>query len=574
MFIFRRFSGATLAVGAVLLNAGCAATPPVNAAAPVSAPGTALPLKHAPRPTVPEITAGDLMTRLYIVADDSMMGRAAGHPGNVMATTYIAGEFSRMGLEPAGEGGTFFQTVPMVRRALDETAAISVGGVALRLGTDYVIRDQGPGARSLDGAKVVYAGTWGDEANLVPAGVAAGRLVVVGVLPGPDGTMPWNVRRQVLARYPDAAGIAIASLEAVPAEIQAALREPTLGVAGEPTPGPSLLWVTRNAAAKLLGRTLSGIQPGAQGSTVAGTVRYTQTAADPARNVVAILRGSDPAVKQQYVGISAHNDHEGIATRPVDHDSAVAFNTVMRPQGANDPVRRPTQQQWTRIRQLRDSLTAAHGGPRLDSIFNGADDDGSGTVTLLEIAQELAAGPTRPRRSILFISHTAEEGGLLGSQWYSENPTVPRDSIVAVLNMDMVGHGRAEEVKGGGPYSLQMIGSRRLSTQLGDLIDTLNARRQRPMDIDYSWDAPGHPSQRYCRSDHFMYARFGIPITYLSLGYHPHYHMVTDEPQYIDYEHMERVAEFVRDVALEVANRPTRLLVDGPKQDPRAPCRQ
>jgi hypothetical protein len=337
--------------------------------------------------------------------------------------------------------------------------------------------------------------------------------------------------------------------------------------------GPAGMSITRAAAERLLGAPLEGMRPGTAGRTVTGGFGFTTRPADaPARNVVAILRGSDPTVNRQYVGISAHNDHEGIEANAFDHDSTIAYNTVMRPQGANDPVREPTPEQAARIRALRQSLSAD--GTRRDSIYNGADDDGSGTVALLEIAESFAGSREKPRRSILFISHTAEEGGLLGSQWYSDHPTVPRDSIVTVLNMDMVGHGRAEEVRGGGPYSIQMIGSRRLSTQLGELIDALNGRRQNPMQIDYSWDAAGHPSNRYCRSDHFMYARHGIPITYFSLGYHPHYHMVTDEAQYIDYEHTARVGQFLRDIATEVANRPTRLVVDGPRQDPNAPCRQ
>jgi hypothetical protein len=137
-----------------------------------------------------------------------------------------------------------------------------------------------------------------------------------------------------------------------------------------------------------------------------------------------------------------------------------------------------------------------------------------------------------------------------------------------------VGRGRADEVANGGPWSIQMIGSRRLSTQLGDLIDALNSARPNPMRIDYSFDAPGHPLNRYCRSDHYMYARYGIPITYFSLGYHVDYHMVSDEPQYIDYEHSARVGAFVRDVAVAIADRPERLVVDKPKPDPNAPCRQ
>ena len=138
----------------------------------------------------------------------------------------------------------------------------------------------------------------------------------------------------------------------------------------------------------------------------------------------------------------------------------------------------------------------------------------------------------------------------------------------------MVGRGKSDDAMGRGPNSVQLIGPRRLSTQLGDLIDSVNARRTPRMDIDPSFDANGHPLNRYCRSDHYMYARYGIPITYFSLGYHTGYHQVTDEPQYIDYGHMARVAQFVHDIAQAVADRPERLVVDKPKPDPKGGCRQ
>jgi Zn-dependent M28 family amino/carboxypeptidase len=172
------------------------------------------------------------------------------------------------------------------------------------------------------------------------------------------------------------------------------------------------------------------------------------------------------------------------------------------------------------------------------------------------------------------VSHTGEEKGLWGSQWFTDHPTVPRDSIVAQLNMDMVGRGKPTDAMGRGPNNIQLIGMRRLSTQLGDLIDSVNAHRTPRMDFDLSYDANGHPLNRYCRSDHYMYARYGIPITYFSLGYHTDYHQVTDEPQYIDYGHMARVASFVHDVAEAIANRDQRLVVDKPKPDPRGGCRQ
>ena len=221
---------------------------------------------------------------------------------------------------------------------------------------------------------------------------------------------------------------------------------------------------------------------------------------------------------------------------------------------------------------ILDSLRRANPA-RLDSIYNGADDDGSGSVAALEIAESLVAAP-RPRRSILFVWHTAEEAGLLGSGWFTDHPTVPRDSIVAQLNMDMVGRGTAEDVPRGGPRNLQVIGAQRRSTELGSVIDAVNARRGEPYVIDYSFDAPGHPLNRFCRSDHYMYARYGIPIAFFSRGYHIDYHVVTDEPQYINYDGLASVAGFVRDIAVELANRGQRLVLDKPKPDPKAPCRQ
>ena len=563
------------------MQEGAAPAPSAPTGPAASAPTRALPLTYTARPTTPDITPADLMSRLYILADDSMMGRQAGHRGNVMATDYIAAEFRRMGLEPAGENGTFFQAIPLVVKGIAPGYSLSADGQALTAWTDFSPLPPlagafpfGPEMRA-QGTAVVFGGQIGGE--MITDAQAAGKAVVLLPPTGENGQPNgrwWPV--YPAGRFPGAVAVAVAASDVSPPSIltygqgeSAELQEP--GQA--PAAGPAGMTVTRAAAERMMGAPLAGMRPGTAGRTVTGGFRFGSRPADaPARNVVAILRGSDPSVNHQYVGISAHNDHEGFADRPLDHDSVIAYNTVIRPQGANDRPRAPTAQEAARIRALRDSLAAD--GNKMDSIFNGADDDGSGTVALLEIAEAFASSPNRPRRSILFISHTAEESGLLGSEWFSDHPTVPRDSIVTVLNMDMVGHGRAEEVRGGGPYSIQMIGSRRLSTQLGDLIDALNGRRQNPMQIDYSWDAAGHPANRYCRSDHFMYARHGIPITYFSLGYHPHYHMVTDEPQYIDYEHTARVGVFLRDIATEVANRPARLVVDGPKQDPNAPCRQ
>ncbi|HEX6575515.1 MAG TPA: M28 family peptidase [Gemmatimonadaceae bacterium] len=398
-------------VAAAAFTAACSSQPRVETAA---TPGVSR--------TVASITPTDLKTRLLIFADDSMMGREAGTLGNFKGTAYIASELARMGLEPAGDSGTYFQEI--------------------------------------------HATT---------------------------------------ARF-----------------------------AGSPNPA----W---------------------------------------ARNVVAIIRGSDPTLRNEYVAIGAHND--AIGTRPAaaaDHDSLRAFNVRMTELGA--PI-------WDRSKRgLRDSLRATvkinvdslHQirPARRDSIINGADDDGSGSVTVLEIAEAINAMPVKPKRSILLVWHTAEEKGLLGSKWYTEHPTVPRSQIVAQLNIDMVGRGSAADLAGGGPDYLQLVGSRRVSSELGDIVEAINTASSRPFKFDYQFDANGHPERIYCRSDHYNYARYGIPITFFTTGLHPDYHQITDEVQYVDFDHMNRVANFIRDIAIHVANLDHRLKVDKPVGDPNATCVQ
>jgi len=370
--------------------------------------------------------------------------------------------------------------------------------------------------------------------------------------------------------------IAIASLDAMDRQSRQILTEPSVGLRSpedQMPPVPAFMYVSREMTTALLGAPAKSLARGkATGRTVTGSLRFTDAAA-PARNVVAILPGSEPALEGQYVAIGAHNDHIGFNHDPVDHDSLRAFNAVVRPGGEDDPPRAPSPEEMTRIRAILDSLRRIH-PPRLDSVYNGADDDGSGSVALLEIAESLVNAPTKPKRSILFIWHAGEEEGLWGSEYFTDHPTVPRDSIVTELNMDMIGRGRAGDVKGGGPGYLQLIGSRRLSTELGDLVETVAKSQPTAFHLDYQYDANGHPQQYYCRSDHYEYARYGIPIAFFSTGGHRDYHQVTDEAQYIDYDQLARVATLVRDVAVRAADLDHRLIVDKKKPDPHGQCVQ
>jgi peptidase M28-like protein len=541
------------------------------------------PLKHRPGPTSATIVAGDLMTRLYVFADDSMMGREAGTLGSVKGTAYLASEAQRIGLEPAGENGTYFQNVPMVSAAIDSQSFLSAGGTHLKPGVGFVglpiVPSVFPFGSSLkgDSAQALYAGRAGD--SLSPAVVAQtpGKFVIFGPPLGPDGKPDWRFFARPLPQLPSAAAIAFATLDITPEKGVEFLLQPQMVLAttmDEARGAPFGLLVSASTVTQLFGSSLESLKPGVTGKPVRGQIRFVETPTPaPARNVVAILRGSDPQLRGEYVALGAHNDHLGTKSPPEDHDSLRTYNAVVRPEGENGPPREPTSSQLAGAGQKLQGLRHLR-PPRPDSIFNGADDDGSGSVTVLEIAEAFAKGPDRPKRSILFVWHTAEEKGLFGSQWFTDHPTVSRDSIVAQLNMDMVGRGSASDTPGGGPRAVGLVGSRRLSTELGDLIESINRRDGHNLTIDYRYDANGHPDNVYCRSDHYMYARYGIPIAFFSTGLHRDYHEITDEPQYIDYEHMARVAGLVRDVALGVANLDHRLVVDKAKPDPKAPCHQ
>jgi hypothetical protein len=617
------------------------------------------PRTWTPRPTQPAITANDLRTRLYQFADDSMQGRRIGELGNYKGTEYIASEFRRLGLKPAGDNGTFFQTLAYGPTSFDSASSrLIIAGSPATAVRDWV--PTAPSNANAFGAKVdisnvqsVFAGRIGDTSVVLDPALFRGKVAVFAASSldggraggrgagrgaggaggaGGGGAAGGAGGGPALPRcdsVPDKFGAAAAAIVeaaqraadttvggrgrgagggrggargnvagggagAVDQRAQAAgavavlvtglesmstaARGAAFGGRGSmqpanppaPVAGPGGASISNATAEKLFGKPLEQLTVGAVGQPISGSWSYEwRMSKHPARNVVAILPGSDPERAGEYVLVGAHNDHNGVNATAVDHDSLRAVNTVTRRQGANDPSCRPTPEQQQRI----DSLIAHARSirpPRRDSIMNGADDDGSGTVVLLEIAEQFAR--ERPARSIIFVSHQGEEAGLLGSRWFVEHPTVPLDKIVAAHNMDMLGKGRVDQVKFGGPASVQTLGSRRLSREFGDIIDSVNAVRSEVMAIDRSWDVPANPMNRFCRSDQVNYVLHDVPVTYFSTGYAQDYHQVTDEPQYIDYEHGARIGRFIHDVMLAIANRKDRPAISG--ADPSYPrCR-
>ena len=532
----------------------------------------ALPLKYTSKTTQTAITPEDAMSRLYIFADDSMMGRLAGDVGGLKGTAYIEREVRRLGLVPGGDNGTFFQAVPLYTRALDLSSKLSADAEALVLGTDYVPVRFGGKPRPLEGGKIVYAGSMDDQASLIPADAAAGKIVAV------TGSSPSGLAK----KYPAALAFVVFRPDASMAQVRRfAMASSTLMRSDADTLTNTFsIFVPRSATAKFLGVSAENARPGTVGRTLHGEIRYIEKDA-PARNVVAIIPGSDPRLKNQFVAIGAHNDHLGLRrTGAVDTDSVRAFNeiaqriyTARTHELPDFPGSGITPEERAKIKINLDSLHAIRPA-RLDSIYNGADDDGSGTVGALEVAERFAGAKVKPKRSLIFVWHTGEEEDLYGSTWFTDHPTVPRDSIVAQLNIDMIGRGETADIPGGGPGYLQLIGSRRLSTELGDLVESVNKSYSSPFKFDYQFDAAGHPEQYYCRSDHYEYARYGIPITFFSTGGHVDYHQVTDEPQYINFPHLVKVASLVADVAERIANLDHRVVVDKPKPDPHGQCVQ
>lgn len=205
-----------------------------------------------------------------------------------------------------------------------------------------------------------------------------------------------------------------------------------------------------------------------------------------------------------------------------------------------------------------------HVGVKDNKIYNGADDDGSGTVAIMEIARAFKEAENdgyKPKRGILFLHVTAEEKGLLGSLYYSENPIFPIQNTVANLNIDMIG--RVDEAHKSNPDYVYLIGSDRLSTQLHEISETAN-KKYLQLELDYKYNAKDDPNRFYYRSDHYNFAKFDIPVIFYFNGTHEDYHQPTDTPDKINYEILSKRAKLIFYTAWEIVNREQRPFVNNP----------
>ena len=578
---------------------------PLAAALMAAAPAVALaqagrvnqygnPLRVTAAPTGAAITPRDLQIRLYQFADDSMQGRQVGRVGNYKGTQMIAAEAKRLGLVPAGDNGTYFQVLPFHIKKFTDHSRLTVEGNPLTWEHDWVAVPGARAPRAIDTAQVIFGGVEGDTTRQISAAQAAGKFVVL--LPAPPapagagrggrgggggrGGFPGLAPN----RFADAVAVATVNLDSLSMAARKAINIPTVasqnaaggggrgGRGNTPVDSMTMLRqqiaalapqatirLTRAAATAMFGRSLTGLQPGATGGKVTASLDFVELPSEWARNVIAIIPGSDPVLKNQYVAIGAHNDHVGFGGTPVDHDSLKAFNDERNRLLLANNMTALDAEKLASIRVNMDSIRKLYPKPRLDSIRNGADDDGSGSMGVLEIAEAIQAMKVKPKRSVLFVWHTGEEGGLIGSRFFTRNPTVPLDSIVAQINIDMIGRGRAGDIPGGGPDYLGAVGSFFDSKDLGETVAAVNKKQAKPFNLDYRYDTTltwsGY-NNIYGRSDHYNYALQGIPIAFFFTGLHGDYHQNTDEPQYIDYPHYASITNYIRELTVEVANGP------------------
>lgn len=500
-------------------------------------------ITSAERKSAETITAAQISSYLHFIASDAMGGRDTPSQGLDITAEFLKMNLQKWGFKGAGDNGTFFQKMALRRDSIDSAAtSAKIGSESFVYGED-IARASG---NSNINAPIVFAGNgWmvkskglNPYANLdvkgkIIAVYGEGQLGGRGLVPLPEGItqadLPASGRGTdwadvtAYARANGAAGVLILPSKFLQENWDAVtqnfgrsrlvvdkLSPPQTGV-------PTVLFVspkTSNAIFKgEAGNPLEGYSTPFEVSSnkIFDLKIATKTETVWTQNVVALWEGSDPVLKNEMVAIGAHYDHVG--TNP--------------------------------------------NAPGEDKIWNGADDDGSGTVAVLSIAEALAQSKVRPKRSILFVWHAGEEKGLWGADYFNKFPTVNIKNVIAQLNIDMIGRSLdpAKVIKCGQGVrrcneelskanEIYVIGSEMMSSTLGTITKGTNNAYLK-MEYNYRYDDPKDPNRFFFRSDHFHYAQNGIPIAFWFDGVHEDYHQASDTADKIDYQKMEKVSRTI-----------------------------
>ena len=459
------------------------------------------------------ISDADYLSKISVIADDSMRGRANLSPEITETAEWVASQFQADGLKPGGDDGTFIQHYTIERAKVDfEASSIQVtGGPALELGKD-VNFGRGGGSGTVTGGVVLVVGT-PDPNQDFPAEKVSGKHVIL--IPGAAAPQTGRGRMRFPPGLAQAQPASLITVDHSSDEDWAAAVNRTREQVQSRTPWGSgtgmAMFAIRESSLSLLlaakGISLAALRPGATmvvrevpglEMTINTATQDVGSFAQP--NTVGILEGSDPQLKNEYLVFSGHMDHIGVG----------------RPNAEGD------------------------------SINNGADDDGSGTIAVVELAKAFSMLRERPARSIVFLTVSGEEAGLWGSRYFSEHPTVPLDQIVADLNADMISRNA--------PDSIVVIGKEH--SDLGTTMDRVN---QEHPELHLTAADDIWPEQNfYRRSDHFNFARRGVPILFFFCGTHEDYHRPSDEVSKMDISKATRVTQLLFYLGMTVADNPER----------------
>jgi len=479
------------------------------------------------------ITAEDARKHLSILASDAFEGRETGKPGAEKAANYIAGEFKKLGLQ-APVNGSYFFNVPLEESSL-MVSAFTVNGKAFTLGQDFIPNGTVPD-KNVTAKEVVFVG-FGTEVELGTTDLTNKVVLWINEDKPEDGKTPntevrmttvrLKVFRNLQSKNPAIILAVNADLTALLKRFGRSIASPRLNIKEENRTAVASVPVFHVSTAiadellKSTGKDYVALKAGVDRTPVVIVkVDFLASFANKRTDVKAVdvlgyLPGTD--LKDEVLVFSAHYDHIGLTTSGTD------------------------------------------------KVNNGADDDGSGTTGVLEIARAFTAAKKAghdPRRSILFLGNVGEEKGLLGSEYYTDHPVFPLEKTITDLNIDMIGRvGEEYKNKPDSANYIYVIGSSKLSTTLHDISEKANQTYSK-LDLDYKYDDPKDANRFYYRSDHYNFAKHGVPIIFYFNGVHEDYHKPGDEVSKINFPALAKRAQLVFFTGWELANRDKRPVVD------------